>query len=430
MAARRPVTVLLAMHVAQLAFLLWLVHSMGFCCDASYYDDVASRLFTQGLMYTDIYSGYRSYFVPFVLGALRWPAQWFPSVDATTWMRVSLCCAYSLCSFATTLRVVRRAGWRDAVTIALPVFFNPLVLHQVPLPMQEAVIALLVLPMLVLLLATRTTLARRCALAIVCGGVAFLIRLPMAWLIIACAAYLLACLRWEGLRWRTPGAPSGSLSIAAAVLALAALLGPQLVISHARFHSWAPYPNDASYARQWIFGVDDYRRDTVIEDDHSAVDYATPYRALSNDRKTLAFYVETIPDGPVLALTHAWITLHPWGWRTYPRRAEAEPSLAVLAFSATLVFLALSYFGGVRSRPEERPTMVMLFALVSLSTASVAFAAAETRFGLIGYTAAGVAAARLLADSGGRERALHALPGLAAYVGACLVIAMLLAHTR
>ena len=426
--AGRPVVALLLLHAAQFAFLFHLVHTTTYCCDADYYVDLASRIFSDGLLYEDVYSGYRSYLVPLVLGVLRWPVHFFHGVDPTLGMRVMVCFAYSAVSFATTLRVVREAGWRDAATVSLPIFFNPLVLHLVPLPLQEAVIALLVLPMLVLLLTARTTLARRAALAILCGTVAFLIRLPMAWMIGACLLYLFACYRWD----RASGERFAFAPLALACVVSLLLLLPQLLISHARFHSWTPYPSTLTYRAQVAFGIDDYRYDTVISPDHppQGLAVATPYKALPGERKTLAFYVEALPDGPLLALAHVWIALHPWSFRMYPSADETGPSLTILASSAALMSLALIYLDEFRTRRDERKTMALLVALVALSSASIAFAAVETRFGIISYSATSVAAMRLLADREGRRRAMRNLPLVIGYVSACVLLGELLWATR
>lgn len=267
----------------------------------------------------------------------------------------------------------------------------------------------------------------RGVLAILCATLAFLIRLPMAWMAIACLCHLLACMRWR----IGPREPFRPWPVVAASVVAVALLAPQSYIAYQRLHTLAPYVLSRADPRLVVYGIDIYRHDTVVDKRRGyGVDFFTQYRTLPDSEKNIAFYFRTLPDGPLLALAHVWITLHPWSFRTYLTYSEIGPHMPVLVFSSAIVFLALLYFADFRSRRAEWPTMILLFALVVLSSASIAPAAAETRFGLIGFAAAGVAAARMLADERGRAIAVRWAPALFGYVGVCVMLARLLAATR
>jgi hypothetical protein len=426
--ARRPNLLLVALHLLQFGFLLWLAYSMRDCCDADYYPRTGRALLSEGLLYPDKFAGYRSYFVPLLFGGLQSiPLALGSAIDPARFLHYALCLIYSLVSLATCRHILRTYGWRSCWLNAFPVFFNPLVLYLVPLPLQESVIAILVLPLLVLLLTSSSGLPRRIALAVLLCSVAYLIRESMLWLCIPCAIAVFAGYwRAGAVRERRSWTPCVLACIAALVL-----FAPQIYIARAKFHAFTPYPSAGVVEKQILWGVEMFKYESVLTTTGAyGKKYFTPFATIPKDRTTLAFYSSTWPAGPLLAMTHAWVGLHPWSFRTYLEENEVGPFGLPLILSAAAVFLALLYFTDFVARSHERPAMAFLFALVLMSCAYTAFAAVETRFGLFGFIAVGSSATRLLSDRRGRSIVVRNLLPMTAYIALCLIIASLISSAH
>jgi hypothetical protein len=427
--ALKKLPVAIALHAGQAAALLWLAMRSDFCCDAYYYLLTGRNLLAEGLRYHDDFAGYRSYFVPLVLGlldklplpAMRASGQAIPGALALAFVAVSA---------LSSAWVLRRESLGRYLVFALPLLFNPFLLGHVVAPLQESIFMLAWVPLLFVLLAVRErSVYATLGLVVLLGALAFTIRGSFAWVAAPLALFLALEVRRSPAPWR---AASRARLAAIALAASVPLVAPQCYIMQQKFGTPDPYPMRWIVNQQEFFGVELFKYATMKDGDGwRGLRYITPWATLPMERKTGDFYIQNKGPGVFLVLTHVWSGLHYDVLTTYIRKPQVRILNPWIVLSSFIVaFGLLGLVRGLRE-PGERSRAVLLAAAFILSCGYTAFVGVEARFGIIGFAALSLASASLLSSGPGRAAARESLPIACAYVALCLAFnAMLTYSTR
>ncbi len=417
---------LIVLHAAQLAFLLWLAWVTPFCCDAYYYMGMGARYLREGLLTADEFAGYRSYFVPLVLGLLDLlPAPKMPAQGQS--LPFTLSVAFTAISFLASRHILRRESRARYLAFALPTLFNPFLLAHVPFPLQESVLMLLVVPILVVLLAVRErSPATTLTLAVSVLSLVFMIRNSVIWLAVPLALFVVLEMR------RVPGAWRAALRPRVAALLVAipvVLVAPQSWMMQKKFGTLHPYPQRDVVIEQVFYGISMFKITTMLhEGKWKQLRSHTPWNPLPLEQKIrLAFYLENPGPAVLLVVAHVWAGLHYDVLTTYVRFEQLRIVSPWIVLSALVV--AYGLLGMLRwlREPGERSRALFAAAMLVLSCAYTAILGVEQRFGLFGFLAISLAAAQLAATREGRALMLRGAPLAAAYALLCLAFnAMLL----
>jgi hypothetical protein len=411
--------VLLPLHAAQLAILLWLAYRGIFCCDAYYYMNLGARLFDAPWPYHDDFAGYRSYFVPLVF----WLLQKIPAPalgESHESLPVTLSVVFTLVSYVASLHIARREGIRRYLVFAIPTFFNPFLLGHVVAPLQESVLMLFVTPLIVVLLAVRqrSPLATF-AMAVAAASFAFIIRGSMVWIAAPLLVFVALEIRRNRDSWRA--APRGALA-AIAVLVPLVLVAPQSWEMQQKYGTLDPYPtrNDI-VGMQTFFGISMFKTTTMLHDGKwTQLRALSPFDALPIPQKMkLSWYAENKGPAVFMVLAHVWAGLHYDVLTTYVKFRQFKILNPWIVLSSFVVAYGLLGFGMYWRLEPSRAAM--LAAMLALSCLYTAFVGVEARFGLFGFLALSVVAAQLAASPDGRARMRSTLPLALAYVLLCVV---------
>jgi len=425
----RQTFVVCALHLAQALFLVWLARRAVFCCDANYYLDAATRVLRDGVAFQNDYAGYRSYFVPLVIGLLQ-SVPMPVATDSGVGYPLVAGLLFAMLSVLATIHVLRAEGYARYLAYALPTIFNPFLLSFVPFPMQESVFVLSCVPLVLLLLAVRRRDAHwTLALAVSCGALAYIIRSSYLWVCLP-----LAILVWQHARLRTAAwaNPRRGKLASVALLCSAPLILPQCYAMAQALGSWLPYPNHETFAHQIIWGIQAYKYATVLKDElWTGLVYASPMMHWPKDEMGLVTYLRNPGNGLLLMLAHAWVPLHFDVLTPYVRSEDLHPVSGWLLGSALVVACGVAgLWRAARSRrdPVETP---FLLVTVGLSCAYTLVAAAEVRFGIIGFMALSIGASAFVGDADVRREWRRYAPWVVLYVGtSALVNALLLGTAR
>ena len=354
--------VLLALHAVQLAFMLWIAFGAVYCCDADYYVRTGQALLREGLAYGDDFAGYRSYFVPLVLGLLHAiPAPAMPASGQS--LPFTLSVAFTLVSFAASVHIVRREGVARYLTFAIPTLFNPFLIAQVPIPMQESVLMLFVVPILVVLLAVRQrTPYATLALATLAASVAFIVRGSMGWLALPLALFVILEMRRAPESWRA----ASRARLAALALAIPLILvAPQSLVMQQKLGTLDPYPTRRDFVLlQAYFGVSMFKTTTMLrEGKWTQLRVLSPFDWLPREEKmTFSFYREHRGPAVLLVLGHVWAGLHYEVLTTYVRFEQfriVNPWIVLSSFIVAygLIGLVRAHAQDVAARRGIRPPL-------------------------------------------------------------------------
>jgi len=418
---------LVALHVAQAAFLFWIAWRGDFCCDAYYYLHTGQRLLREGIAYHDDFAGYRSYLVPLVFGLLDLiPA---PSMRGSGQsIPFTLGAAFVAASVAASLHVLRRESAGRYLTFAIPVLFNPFLLAHVPAPLQESVVMIACVPLLFVLLAVRERSPyATVGLAALVVSLAFTIRGSMAWLALPLAIFVALEARRAPARWRE--ASKAKLAALAAGV-FVALIAPQSLIMAQKLGTLDPYPRRWIVDQQAMFGVEMFKYATLKhEGKWKGLRFHTPYDSLPLEKKTFAFYRENTGPAVLLVVTHVWAGLHYDVLTTYVKMSDLKILNVWIVLSSLVV--AWGILGLLRycRDPAERSRGMLLASMLVLSCGYTAFAGVEARFGMLGFLALSLGAAQLFSSPGGRTVVRSSLPLALAYAVLCLAFNGLLLYT-
>lgn len=394
---RHAVLAFCVLHALQAAFLYWVASNAVSCCDTAYYSGEAVKLMGGGFdALLDAASGYRSYFVPLIVGlVLKLPfADWMtlPSVLDHPFMTpeasgypFNMSVVFVAVTAIVGWRVLRRAGFARWLGLASATTLNPFVLAHVPYSLQESVLVLFLTPMLLVLLGhTHLRTQTRIVLIIALAALAYIIRSALAWIVIPAAAYCVLV----AIDARRRGEPRRPWRIAAISFAaiVVPLFAPQMYASKLKHDSWMPYPYTEVFSLQINWGIDMLKYATVKDrGGWRALPYRTPFANQDVPEKSLRYYVDHPTRGLVLALSHVYAGFH-YDVPT-PYWVVVRPPLLTLSLllSSAIVFLGL--YGVVTacfSRPVSAETVFLTLALL-LCAGSLVPMAVESRFGLVGF---------------------------------------------
>ncbi len=423
----RPLAVILALHALQGAFLLWLALDAVFCCDALYYLHVGQGMLAEGLLYEHHFEGYRSYLVPIMVASLD--ALPLPAASASgSSYPLAAGLVFWLISLGCSLLILRQESLGRYLVFALPTLFNPFVLAHIPAPLQESAFVLLCVPLLVLLVAVKRSSANRTlGLALLIFTLAYVIRGSFVWLLAPLALFVLFEAIRSGTRWQQARlAPL----LLVGLLATVPLLAPQSWTMYQKFSSIDPYPSTAVMDFQIEMGVANLKYGTLaIGDQWTGMWYRSPFAELPVEERTLGFYFRHPGPGLLMMGSHVWSGLHYDVLTTYVRVEELRIASPWLVLSSLIVaFGIVGLIQGWRSRVEPELDLLLTL-MVLLSCAYTAFIATEARFGLIGFIALSIAAARPMAWPAGRRAMLDVAPLALIYALACLLFNGLLLQT-
>jgi hypothetical protein len=416
---------LLGLHAAQLAFLLWIAATTGFCCDADYFLRAGAGLMRDGLFFQNDFAGYRAYLVPLVFGLLQQlPGPAMPASGEVLpfWLAIS----FTLLSLAASRYILAREGRRRYLVFALPTLFNPFLLAHVTTPLQDGVLVLLLTPLIAMLLAVRVrTPYATIGLAVLAASLAYVIRGSMPWVAVALAIFVALEIRRDPAMWRAASRPA----LAAIALAIpVVLLAPQSATMYRQFGTLHPYPDASMLQAQVQFGIELLRYGTVLhQGEWKAMRSLSPFTTRPVEQKKLGFYRAEPGAGALLVLGHVWAGLHYDVLTTYFRFEQLAIVSAWMPLSAFVVAYGVLGLAHGWKEPQERSRTAFLAALFFLSCAYTAFIGVEIRHGLLGFLALSVAAARLAAGPDGRDLMRATFPLAAAYALLCIAFnAMLL----
>ena len=287
---------------------------------------------------------------------------------------------------------------------------------------------LTVVPLLVVLLAVRSRSPfATFALAVLTATTAFIVRGSTVWLAIPVAAFLVFEVRRDRAAWLA----ASKVKLAAIALAIPlVLVGPQSYTMQQKFGTLNPYPEREMLVAQVFFGIDMLKYATVYHaGEWKGLRYLSPYTNLPLDQKTtLRFYRKNLGPGALLVGAHVWAGLHYDVLTTYFRFEQLRILSPWLVLSSLIV--AYGLLGLVRGRREgEYSRDALLAFLFLMSCAYPAGVGVEARFGMYGFMALSLAAARLAANAEGRSLMRASLPIALAYAALCLVFNGLLLYS-
>jgi len=283
----------------QLAVLLWAarahIEQALNCevCDTFYYYNVAAAFADAGLLFSNPYDGYRSYFVPFVIaGVAKLAAAPGLSGEPVVRYAYGVSILFWAASLGLMIWLARRAsiGTFVLTTVATPL--NPFLIVYVPFALQEGVLMICCLPLLFLWVGAKGSHpARRAALVLAMTVLAYVIRAALAWWLFPAAAYA-AWLLWK----HRPDARAWLPWMTGVLLGAVVVIGPQVYISKQHSHSFDPYPSTTVFSQQIPIGITLLKFATVEDEGHwRGLTYWSPYVAEQEKEKTFANFYLRLP---------------------------------------------------------------------------------------------------------------------------------------
>ncbi len=402
----------------QLAFLLWAAHAAVqqalACevCDTSYYYHVAEEFTRSGLLFTNPYDGYRSYFVPMFMSTVLRLTSGFDAgvVERYTYGVAML---FWLLSLGLLAWLARRATGGAFWATSAATLLNPFLLVYVPFALQEGVLMVCCLPLMFLWLGAKDwSPARRAALVVMMALLAYAIRASLVWWLLPAVLYAgwLLCVRVG--QWRLRVAPVVALAVGAGVL-----IGPQIYISHHRSGSFNPYPSTGVLSQQVAWGIVMHKLATVEDEGHwRGLVYWSPFAAEPEEDKTVRFYVAHPLRAAFLMLSHAYVGFHYDQLKPYWRLDDARPLTVWLVLSSAVVFLGVVRMSANLVAGKVDADGAFMIATFALCALSLLLLAAESRFGVIGFAMLSIQVSQWLASRPSRAEISVLAPALVLYV--------------
>jgi hypothetical protein len=404
----------------QLAVLLWAarahIEQALNCdvCDTFYYYNAAAAFADTGLLFSNPYDGYRSYFAPLVIAAVTKLASGLGFGDEpVVRYAYGVAIVFWLASLGLMIWLARRAAPKDFILITVATLLNPFLIVYVPFALQEGVLLLCCLPLLFLWIAAKDWHpARRAALVLAMAVLAYVIRAALVWWLIPAAAYA----GW--LLWRRRDAGAWLRWMTAILIGAFAVIGPQVYISKQHFNSFNPYPSTTVFSQQIPIGITLLKFATVEDEGHwRGLTFWSPYVAEPEEEKTFAnFYVRHPARGAFLMLAHAYAGFHYDQLMPYWHLGRARPFTIWLALSSAIVFLGVVRMTAIVGERGLDPDRAFAIATLVLSAASLVFVAAESRFGIIGFAMLSITVAEWVGSRPTRSEWLRLAPALLLYL--------------
>ena len=417
---RRRLPWVLGAAALQLAFLLWAARAavpQGLhceVCDTAYYYTAAAEIARSGLLFTNPYDGYRSYFAPLFIAAISRLAA-LPGYGGGTVVHYTygVTIVFWLVSAGLMAWLARRGSMAAFVETTAGTLLNPFLIVYVPFAMQEGVLMACCLPLLFVWVGAKDWDAgRRAALVMLMAVLAYVIRAALVWWLLPAALYA-AWLLWprvrhprQWLRWTAVALVAGGL-----------LVGPQIYISIQKSGSVNPYPSTTLLSQQIAWGITLLKVATVEDEGHwRGVTYWSPFVAEPEEDKTADFYFKHPARGAFLLLTHAYAGFHYDQIKPYWRLDRARPLTIWLLLSSAIVFLGVVRMSSLVLSGEIDADRAFAVATFVLCVASLAFVAAESRFGVVGFAMLSIQTAEWIGTRPARAPWTWLAPGLVAYL--------------
>ena len=404
---------------AQLAFLLWAARAAipqalnCDVCDTAYYYTAAAEIAKSGLLFANPYDGYRSYFAPLFIAVVARLGAAFGLGGMLASYSYGASTLFWLVSVGLMAWLSTRADARTFWMAAAATLLNPVLVVYVPYALQEGVLMACCLPLLFVWAGAKDLAAeKRAALVMLMALLAYIIRSSLVWWLLPSAAYA----AW--LLWPRSGRGTRRLASTAAILLAACLLvGPQIYISHEKSGSFNPYPSTTLLAQQIAWGITLLKVATVEDEGHwRGVTYWSPYLAEPEEDKTASFYVTHPVRGAFLVLSHVYAGFHYDEIKPYWRLDRIRPLTIWLVLSSALVFLGAARIASVVLARELDADRAYMIATLVLCAGSLAFVAAESRFGVIGFAMLSLLVSEWIAGRPSRAEWSRLAPGLLLYL--------------
>ncbi len=405
---------------AQLAFLLWAARAAipqalnCEVCDTAYYYTAAAEIAKSGLLFTNPYDGYRSYFVPLFIAAVS-PLAATLGFDGGTVQRYTYGASILFWLLSTCLMgwLLNRVSARTFWTTAAATLLNPILIVFVPYALQEGALMVFCLPLIFVWAGAKDLdPAWRAALVMIAALLAYTIRASLVWWLLPAAVYA-AWLLWPRIGHSRRRAASTIAMLFAGCL----LIGPQIYISYQKSGSFNPYPSTTLLSQQIAWGITLLKVATVEDEGHwRGVTYWSPYVAEPEADKTAGFYLRYPMRGAFLMLSHAYAGFHYDEIKPYWRLDHARPLTIWLVLSSAIVFLGVARIASVVRAGELDADRAFMIGTLVLCVGSVLFVAAESRFGVIGFAMLSLLVAQWIAGRPSRAAWSRLVPGLLLYL--------------
>ena len=405
---------------AQLGLLLWAarahVQQALHCdvCDTAYYYTAAKEIATAGLLFTNPYDGYRSYFAPLFIAAVTRLAEGL-GFDGGTEERYAygVSILFWVVSVGLMAWLARRASAKGFVLTTAATLLNPFLIVYVPFALQEGVLMACCLPLLFVWVGAKDWDAgRRAALVVSMALLAYIIRAALVWWLLPAVLYA-AWLLWPRRRHPRTWLPW----MAAVVVAGIVVIGPQIYISKQHSDSFNPYPSTTVFSQQIPIGITLLKFATVEDEGHwRGLTYWSPYVAEPEEEKTADFYLGHPARAAFLMLTHAYAGFHYDQLKPYWQLDRARPFTIWLALSSAIVFLGVIRMTAIVVDGGLDADRAFAIATLMLCVASIVFVAAESRFGIVGFAMLSITIAEWLGSRSPRAEWWRLIPGLLLYL--------------
>lgn len=428
----RILSVVLAALI-QLGFLFWAagaaVPQALHCevCDTAYYYTSATEIIKTGLLFTNPYDGYRSYFVPLFMATVQQLAAtlgfegsaverytygvsllfWFISVGLMWWLAKRVSLVTVLLTTAATL-------------------LNPFLIVYIPFALQEGVLMVCCLPLLFIWVGAKRARqwepTTRAALVMLMALLAYIIRSSLVW-------WLLPAIIYAGWLWWPQIRQPRRWLVAVGTVAFAGclLIGPQIYISNQKSGSYNPYPSTTLFSQQLAWGITLLKFATVEDEGHwRGLTFFSPYVAEPEEDKTLHFYLNHPTRAAVLMLSHVYTGFHYDQIKPYWQLNRATPLTIWLLLSSAIVFLGVIRMTEIVVAGKLDADSAFAVATLGLCAASLLFVAAESRFGVIGFAMLSIQVAEWLGSRPARAQWLILVPGLLMYLSLSILFNTLL----
>lgn len=378
------------LSLAQGIFLYWAAgeavataHECRICDTTAYYFPSAAEFTKSGLLFTNVYDGYRSYFFPLVISIIQQSTA-AAGLGGEEIQRYTYTISFLfwVVSIITMHRIAQQLNARLFVLLAVATLINPFLLVYVPFALQEGILMFFCLPMLFVWVGARDLdPVKRAGIVLLMALFAYIIRASFVWLLVPAALYA-AQVIWPHIR--TPGRwlPMSTL---VAIIGIA-LVGPQSYVAQKKFHTLNPYPATSLIGQQISWGVT-VLKFTLVEDEGHArqLAYLSPFAPEAEEAKTIRYYVDHPARGAFLAASHVYTGFHYDQLKPYWRLNGASPLTVWLVVSSAVVFLGLIRVAhSIWTRKLDADCLFMILSLM-LSVVALLFIAAEARFGIIGF---------------------------------------------
>jgi hypothetical protein len=411
---------LLAMAILQLAFLLWAARAavpqslQCEVCDTAYYYTAAAEFAKSGLLFTNMFDGYRSYFAPmFIATILKLTAMAGFEGSAVARYTYAVTSLFWLVSAGLIWWLARRVSGPTLLLTTAATLVNPFLLVYVPFALQEGVLMMWCLPLLYIWVGAKDLQpAIRAALVLMMALLAYIIRASLMWWFLPAIIYA-AWLLWPQIRYPRRWLPW----MTAVVLAGGLLIGPQVYISHQKSGSFNPYPTTALLSHQIAGGIGMLKYATVEDEGHwRGLMHLSPFVAEPDDDKTAGFYLDHPTRAAILMLAHAYAGFHYDQIMPFWQLQRARPLTIWLVLSSAIFFLGVVRMTDIVLARKLNADGAFAIGTFALCMASLLFVVAESRFGIIGFAMLSIQVAEWLASRPARAEWSLLAPGLLMYL--------------